>query len=610
MKKIYLILTLFVLSLVFLGAQEPVSVRSQALANVIDDDWDYIFDPIELNFISGTYFYTNLADFNSKFDLDTNDNWYDFNWDNENRAFLSELPLGIAFNNPFIKNLNHSFLLRLRNSTVSEPVIGGNGESQIENVEYNDVNNDGIYDNKTLSSMNYENYDIDNKVAFVFNNSIKLGKFVFGLKIASENSETIADEATNDMGIWNFGGFLNTVQEGNYGFGESEEIFLIDEDYTDYIYSENGDFQTTNENNNMRVALSAMKKINLKNLTPEFRFDLNFRKISNNRTETDDVYSGNYIQYTAPDSVNNQDIDQGSISDSFYSLTEESGFITNFGFSLKNMFSDDVARDNAGYWLIGYNFGILSGDYENSETSNLTTSESYIDADTPENNWIENTTEVVSLEDKGDLSGNISHFFTKVNLPLNNNVYFGLGANYNYNFLERKTNFYDTTISETEHIENIEFDTIEDIRISNNEKRSADRTYQKQNSIFRIPVGLEFKIPKADLTNNDKFGLRNFCFRIGTTFISQKIIENDKKQIIESIPNTTITENGEGDVDINISDNDYSSISTHSKEVSGKKIFTAGIGYEHSKNLNIDLGGTIDEQGDNYTIGLSFSLKK
>ena len=45
-------------------AQEPISIRSQSLGNVIEDDWDLIYDPIELRYVNGTYFFTNLADFN------------------------------------------------------------------------------------------------------------------------------------------------------------------------------------------------------------------------------------------------------------------------------------------------------------------------------------------------------------------------------------------------------------------------------------------------------------------------------------------------------------------------------------------------------------------
>ncbi len=65
MKKTILITALFIIGLATFGnAQEPTSIRSQSLGNIIQDDWDLIYDPIELRFVDGMYFFTNLADFN------------------------------------------------------------------------------------------------------------------------------------------------------------------------------------------------------------------------------------------------------------------------------------------------------------------------------------------------------------------------------------------------------------------------------------------------------------------------------------------------------------------------------------------------------------------
>ena len=70
MKKTILFASFFMLWFsMIVNAQEPISVRSQSLGNVIEDDWDLIYDPIELRFVDGMYFFTNLADFN--FDIDT-----------------------------------------------------------------------------------------------------------------------------------------------------------------------------------------------------------------------------------------------------------------------------------------------------------------------------------------------------------------------------------------------------------------------------------------------------------------------------------------------------------------------------------------------------------
>ena len=153
MKKTILFASFFMLWFsMIVNAQEPISVRSQSLGNVIEDDWDLIYDPIELRFVDGMYFFTNLADFN--FDIDTTGETTQIR-----NKFLEEFPIGVSFENPLFGFVKHSFLLRLKNVKGAENANGGDGEYEYNTSNYFDSDGNGLYDTKTLTSGKYINYD-------------------------------------------------------------------------------------------------------------------------------------------------------------------------------------------------------------------------------------------------------------------------------------------------------------------------------------------------------------------------------------------------------------------------------------------------------------------
>ncbi len=603
MRKYILIMSvLIVCSGLF--AQEPISIRSHSLGNIIQDDWDLIYDPIELRFVDGTHFFTNLSDFNSSYE-DTNTTWKE-----QNTPFLKELPLGLSFKNPFVKNLKHSFLIRLRDSKESENANAGKGEYEVKSANYYDTDADGLYDNKRLFTGKYINYDISKRTAFILNNNYIYGDYTIGLKFAMDNQKTEKDEANRDMGIWDFGGYLWGVNAGDYGFDETTTNYLMEEEYSDYAYSEKGKFSTTNETSNVKFNIAVMKQFEFKKIKPELRLDIIHQNLVNGKEETDDFYSGSYTELGIPDSLGNQDEENGTITD-YYKRTmdEDNGSATQIGFSIKNVFDKRKERKNCGFWELGFRFGFSSGDYESSKDDKLNYEQNMDYADTSYVNWNRVSSEHTYVNDKGDYDGSNANLYGKLHIPFSELINFGIGAFYDYQVMTRETDYIEETNNRTEYTEGGSFDDGNDSIRTENSKLTADRTYEKQIYEYRIPVGLEFRMPKKDLSNNDAFGLRNFSFRIGTTFISTTTIVNDKKQITDSYPYTTVTEYGDGDVIVNTDDNYYASTSEHSEDTVGKKIFSGGIGYNHSDNLKINLGGYIDEHCENYFIGISFSVR-
>ena len=62
MNKFFLIIILMILNInSLLKSQNLISYRGLALGNIITDDLDLIYDPIDLQFVEGVRVYTNLS---------------------------------------------------------------------------------------------------------------------------------------------------------------------------------------------------------------------------------------------------------------------------------------------------------------------------------------------------------------------------------------------------------------------------------------------------------------------------------------------------------------------------------------------------------------------
>jgi len=583
-------------------AQEPISMRSQATGNTIEDNWDLIYDTIELKFVDGIHFYTNLADFNTIY---KNEEWAD-----DNVPFLSELPLGIAFTNPFATNLKHSFLLRLRNSMQPESVNGGEGEHSEKNTNYEDKNDDGIYDYISVYDISNNNYDISKKSSFVLNNSFGCELYTYGLKftINSENEED--DEAINDMGIIGFGHNLHPILKGNYGESIQETLFSIEDDLQVMSSDVNSDFSTITENDNSKIDFSFMTLVNIFNLRPEFRFDLSLNNVSKKDVATDDKYYGEFNYIETPDLTGLQDQEHGFINDSYISKTETDGKNFIGKFAIKNILQNTKKRRDCGFWEIGMNFGLGSGNYHYESSRKTNSLEVKIPGESNLFSSIDSTYYSLKIVDHGDWNGTQFQMFGKYKYNLSKDVIFGISSIFDYSSINRETDYSYSMYQKQSLLYGAGYDDEDSYVALQTESNTADREYFTQIWENKIPVGLEFKLPEKDLSINDSFSLRNFSFRLGTTYTYTKIIEEDKHQIKTSKPNTNVYTFGNGEIDIFIDENSFSSTKNRSENISASKRFSGGIGYQHSENLSIDAGGYVEEDGENYYLGISFSLSK
>ena len=169
MKRVIILFLLFAFvsqSQIFGQQFEPLSFRSQALGGIVSDDLDLIYDPIELRFVKGIRVYTNLS------------NLISYNEEILDNVSNNEFLFGISFQNPYIKNLWSSALIRYTNAQSSDQVtldrdldgvIDITDEGNFQDIfnAYLDMDGDGLYDIRNEINQKKENFDLNKRNAFI-----------------------------------------------------------------------------------------------------------------------------------------------------------------------------------------------------------------------------------------------------------------------------------------------------------------------------------------------------------------------------------------------------------------------------------------------------------
>ena len=113
MINLFLMIFLVVLNVTSsIHSQNMVSYRGLSLGNIIADDLDLIYDPIELQFVEGVRVYTNLSNATS----------------GEEKLFGNfsddQFLFGISAEGPFLNFIHHSILINFQKSEVNQPYEG------------------------------------------------------------------------------------------------------------------------------------------------------------------------------------------------------------------------------------------------------------------------------------------------------------------------------------------------------------------------------------------------------------------------------------------------------------------------------------------------------
>ena len=575
MKKTILLATIFILGLsTVANAQEPISFRSNALGGIVNDDLDLVYDPIELQFVEGIRLYTNLSNLTS-----SGEQLFGNIADDE---FL----FGVSSQNPLLKFLWHSALVRFQNSETSNSVgidsdldgytdIYGNGTLIDEYTAYMDSDYDGLFDLKQIFSQEKSNFTIDDSYSFILNNSFKLWILAMGVKLSMGNAAYTGNTAYDDLGSGN--NVLSEVDWDDPTFSRSVTTHLFEDGYDDLIWSETGNFNSETKVSNTNMDVSAM--VNLWDF--EMRADVAFY-LKQTLSDVDDGYSGQY-EYFEPEITDyNNDYSE---TDSYILKTDEDGGGVVLGGSARYTFDEQDERKNDGFWKVEVSADFGSYDYIGSTSSQFSSTEAYFDGlNTNNTDFVKTNSEHSSTTDNGTKKTSAFTINGRLYIPLDENVQFGIGAFLNKSTKNRETNYteslndvLDYDYTDTDYNEN-------DYLTTETSQLSADRNFEILRTIFACPAGLEYRTGKEN----------KWSLRFGSIFTMTNQTINDAKQITGSEPHVTETEYGDGDIDIDFDDNIYESTSEHTRTTSSSTVFTYGLGYNPMENLQIDVLGFLD----------------
>jgi len=576
-----------------LKSQNLISYRGLALGNIITDDLDLIYDPIDLQFVEGVRVYTNLSNATS----------------GEEKLFGNvsddEFLFGISAEGPFLNFMHHSLLVKFQKSETSNPVeidsdldgyndFYGTGSLTNEYNAFYDSDEDGEFDLKQIISQNKSNITDNNNYSFILNNSFELWFFSMGLKLSvgdfknSRNTSSVALGSINSM--------LLGANVGDPTFEKSLSNFLWDINEENFRLAESGDFKSLDIFNFSRFDVSAMFEIG----DFEIRGDANLSS-SENTFEIKDIYSGEY-EHFENDSIDYEDY--YSESDSYLSLTEEAGSTIGYGGSLRYTFDYQDERKNDGYWKIGFSMGLGSYDYDASILSKFLNNEFRSDGSFYDENIDVETNNNTVITDIGTKSATSYAFNSSLNIPINDNALFGIGAIFSQNETSRTTIY-------NEEIDNLLVKAFTDTAVDNytiteTYSLEADRYYDVLETTYIFPTGLEYRLGQQN----------QFSLRIGSIFqlFSQTI--KDAKQIDDDPePFTWIKEFSDGTQEFNRDDDIFESTKEVNKTTISSTIFTYGFGFNPMNNFQIDLLGFFNSDAsildtDFYkSLQISFTLK-
>ena len=570
-----------------------ISYRGLALGNIISDDLDLIYDPIDLQFVEGVRIYTNLSNATS----------------GEEKLFGNisddEFLFGISTEGPLLDFIHHSFLIRFQKSEISNLIsidsdldgyydlYGAGSFTNEYNASY-DSNGDGIFDLKQMISQSKSNITNNNDYYFILNNSFELQFFSMGLKLSVGNFENSRNRSSVPLGSMN--SVLLGASTDDPTFEKSLSNLSLDIDEENFILTENGDFKTIDKSNFSRFDVSAMFEVG----DFEIRADANLSS-SQNISEIKDIYSGGY-EYFENESIDYQNY--YSESDSYLSLTEEDGSAIGYGGSLRYIFDYQDERKNDGFWKINFSMELGSNDYDASIISNYLNNEFRFDESFYDDDNIEvETNNNTLITDKGIKSTTSYDLNSILNIPINDNAHFGIGVFVSHSETDRITLY-------NEEINNLLARSFADTAFDNYTIAEtyallADRIHDVVETTYILPTGLEYNLGKQN----------QFSLRVGSIFrlSSQRI--KDTKEIDEPEPLTRIKEYSDGTQELYIDDDIFESTKEVNMTTLSSTIFTYGFGFNPINNFQIDLLGIFNSDAsildtDFYkSLQISFTLK-
>jgi hypothetical protein len=593
-KLICLIAILTVLGTVY--SQEPLSFRNKAMGGIVSDNLDLVYDPIELRFVDTLHLYTNLSNLTSGYE------------EVFNNITDNELLLGASRQNPFYNKHWLSALVRFnkyktpRYISMDTDLNGGNdlygyGEVESQYTQFYDALPpfNELYDLRRSISQKKSSVTKNDGYGFILNNSFLLQNYTLGLKMAIGNWANEYDYTDNWFGTGR--NPLSGTSWNNPSFSRSVDEYYLDSNYSRLKWSEAGDFNTINDNPYFRMMASVMKPM----WGYELRGDLHFYTI-NNSLETDDLYKGRF-EYFSPWITSYAR--RYSEEDMFKREEYQDGTGLGLGISARRTFDQQNERRNDGYILIGLTALFSSFDYKDATEREFTSAEKVYDGTGGLVDFERTISNKNPSGDDGTGSVNIFNFVSRLNIPLTDGVYFGIGGYYSIVSSKIETEYTEkiyniTNYERTDGVQN----TLDYLR-TETFAQTADRTVEDYLTVLTIPVGIEYRFNES----------KTWAMRFGSVFQYTSQTFDEEKKIKTANPRVVNTVYGDGSSTTTTDPNSYLSYAEHSSESNSNTLLTYGLGWIPTQNLQIDLLTYFDTR--NYdtiiqylkSLRLSFVLK-
>jgi len=554
----------------------PASFRSQALGGAVFDDLDLVYDPIDLRFVKGIRFYTNLSNLTSSEEQLFNDRS-----DNE---FL----LGGSWKNRTIFDWWTSALIRFRNNETDNPLfidqdlngipdIGGEGEFRNIYSAFLDTNGDGLADIRRFVDQRKISRNEAGGHAFILNNAIGVGEgSTLGIRYI---------RAVNDNNLNTSGGFYGNGSSQLIGVFPGDPSFDLEFTVTDlatnnllFQQDEEGDFLNSGSSTSNNIHFSFMTPFNMTGLERvELRLDAGF---ISEKQEMDmrDTYLGQTAAFNSqiPDFT-----DSFSESSNVRDFFNYDGSGVELGGSLHKVFTRGKERRNDGFFRFSLSWQRLVLDYTSLAQNNVSFNDIQFDGlDTLGLDFQNLSNNQTRRDDTGEAVYNRLMGQFRINSPLGKKVYAGAAVRLNITDFDQTSEF-------SEESNNIRTFRLQDNTTSNDftstttETLSGISRFEQRITTLSVPVGIEYAF-----TKNEKWSLR-----FGSFFQYQKISGEVAETPEESTPRTTITEFEDGNITSQVFDSELQTTLEKNNDVNSSSSFFYGLGYEPTEHLQLDLLG-------------------
>jgi hypothetical protein len=594
--------SVFTQSLSLVKPVDVSSFRNNALGGIINDDLDLIYDPVELNYVRNLHIYTNLSNLTS-----THEQLFNNNTPGDN-MFL----LGVSGENPFMPNLTHAVLFSFQKSQIPGTVFlspdlsnsygGIYGTGYLENNYYNysAIGANGLYSREEYVVQNKSSYDYLNGYKFVLNNSYSYKDLIFGLKFIASNSKQENNRNSTPLGEYAFRLMPSDYDDPSF----QQDYLLTDLGLNTPLmhYNQKGNFDSYTETPLIFFNASVSRKlIDTDEKALEVRADFKYSKYQQN-SSTNDYYSGSYSEYEP--GVQNYLLNYVNNA-GYISNTKENGSWFGLNGELRYVFIRQPQRINEGFVNLKMEYVHSSFTYSSNLLSTLVSADKeYI---TTLNNSLHNNYVYDYNTEGGTGNDNNCTISTKINMPLADGVFFGIGFIFNYMSREIKTQ-YTNSDNSVYKVSSLDASLTAVLQSTQTVFSASEENHTINNSInqFIVPVGIEYKF-----TKNNKWAVR-----FGSIFSYITSTYDYAAQIINTIPETTKLEVVGEDTKVTYSpDNFYSSLNKESIVSISSTVFTYGLGYTPTENLQIDVIGFFEVNNNvsllEYmkSLRLSFALK-